>query len=322
VREFQPSWWLPGPHLPTIWGKKFRRQPMCHDRVERVRTPDGDHVSLARMGSARAGVPHVLILHGLEGTIGATYAHGLLQRARELGWSGDLLLFRSCDGARNLAPRLYHSGETTDLDVVVRRLKTESPESPLCIVGVSLGGNVLTKWLGELGEQARQLVRASAAVSVPFDLAACARSLEHGFGRIYVRHFLATLKQKAEWKHAQFPRVFDLHAMRRAGTFWEFDDAATAPLHGFRDAAEYYARSSALPFIERVRTPHLLFMACDDPFVPSHVLLSVREKVAGNQVVRLATTPRGGHVGWVEGTVLAQKYYMEEFVMNWLVPVV
>ena len=149
--NFRPAWWLPGPHLPTIWGKLGRSRSTVHDRLERIATPDGDHLTLVRMGAVHAGVPHLLILHGLEANVGAKYAHGLLQEARNRGWSGDMLMFRSCDGEVNTARRFYHSGETTDLDFVVRRLIRECPELHLVICGVSLGGNVLLKWLGELG---------------------------------------------------------------------------------------------------------------------------------------------------------------------------
>ena len=136
VKPFVPSWWLPGAHLPTIWGKKFRRERLAHDRLERVATPDGDHLTLVRRGHAKAGTPHLLILHGLEGTIRAKYAHGLIAQAAQRGWSADLMMFRSCDGESNTARRLYHSGETTDVDFIARRLRDETPGAPLFVCGV------------------------------------------------------------------------------------------------------------------------------------------------------------------------------------------
>jgi len=268
------------------------------------------------MGTARPGVPHLLVLHGLEGSLRAKYAHGLLARARTLGWSGDLLLFRSCDGLENSAPRLYHSGETTDLDSVVRRLRQDAPETPLFICGVSLGGNVLLKWLGERGEEAAGLVRRAAAVSVPFDLAAGSRHLERGFSRVYATHFLRTLKPKALTKAARFPGIIDPEAIRRARTFREFDDAATAPLHGFRNAAEYYMRSSSIGFLQAIRVPTLLMSAIDDPFVRNDVLNAVSTIAAESAWLRAEFTPRGGHVGWVEGSILPSGYYMEAFVVD------
>ena len=318
LRPFEPSWLLPGGHLPTIWGKKMRRRTLVHDRVERLATPDGDHLTLARVGTPRPGVPHLLILHGLEGTLGAKYAHGLLALARHSGWSGDLLLFRTCDGEMNSARRLYHSGETTDTNFVVRRLVADTPGIQIVVCGVSLGGNVLVKWLGELGETARALVHRAAAVSVPFDLTAGSRYLERGFSRLYAKHFLRTLRPKALAKLDQFPGAFDRARASSAQTFFEFDDAVTAPLHGFRDAADYYDRSSSLRFIEEVRVPTLLFNSHDDPFVPPIVMAQARSLATMNNIVTVDFTNRGGHVGWIEGTILPRYYYMESRVIEYL----
>lgn len=316
--SFTPAWWLPGPHLQTIWGKKGRKVTAGHDRVEHIVLPDGDRVALARMGRTRPTVPHLLILHGLEGSIHATYAHGLLGQARSRGWTGDLLLFRTCDGRLNAAPRMYHSGETSDLDVVARRLLEERRGQPFHVVGVSLGGNVLLKWLGELGEAAGALVRRAAAVSVPFDLAAGSRHLERGISRLYARHFLATLKPKALAKARQYPGRIRVAEMLAAQTFWEFDDAATAPLHGFRDAADYYTRSSSMAFVRQIRVPSLLFSAKDDPFVPVETIDRVRDIVTTNPALEFEITDAGGHVGWVSGSPWRAEYYMERRVAEFL----
>ncbi len=286
-----------------------------HDRVDRVATPDGDHLTLARMGRAEASVPQVLILHGLEGTIGAKYAHGLLAQAHARGWTGTLMLFRSCDGQLNSAPRLYHSGETTDLDFIVRRLHAESPLSPLYICGVSLGGNVLLKWLGERSP-ATTMVAGAGAVSVPFDLARGSRYLERGFSRLYAAHFLQTLKVKALAKARQFPGRIDDRRIRAARTFWEFDDAATAPLHGFLDAADYYERSSSIHYLSGIHVPTLLFSAFDDPFVPPDVLRDAARIAASNPSISCDFSERGGHVGWIEGSLWPATYYMEARVLE------
>ena len=318
MRPFEPTWWLPGAHLPTIWGKKVRRQRPMHDRIERLTTPDGDHLTLARMGLAAAGKQHLLVLHGLEGDVRAKYAHGLLALARDRGWSGDLMLFRSCDGEINSARRLYHSGETSDLDFVVRHLVSATPGIELVVCGVSLGGNVLVKWLGELGDAARSMVLRATAVSVPFDLAEGARFLERGFSRWYTRHFLKTLLPKALKKLEQFPTAFDEGRARLARTFWEFDDAVTAPLHGFRDAADYYERSSSMRFVEHVRVPLLLLSALDDPFVPPEVMAKAASTASANPMIRCELTARGGHVGWIEGVIWPRTYYMEQMVIAYL----
>lgn len=321
MSEFRPAWWLPGGHLPTIWGKKVRRQTHVHDRLERIATPDDDHVTLARMGRASENIPHVLVLHGLEGTLDAKYAHGLLAKARSFGWSGDLLLFRSCDGESNSARRLYHSGETSDIDLIVRRLRVESPQSPLFVCGISLGGNALLKWLGDIGDAAASLISGAAAVSVPFDLGAGSRYLERGFSRFYANHFLATLRPKAIAKARQFPGMLDEHRIRSSRSFWEFDDVVTAPLHGFIDAADYYRQCSSIGVLAQICVPTLLFGAHDDPFVPRAVLARVGEIAATNANLTADFTNRGGHVGWVEGTPWRPRYHMEARVFRWFASV-
>jgi uncharacterized protein len=316
--NFKPAWWLPGPHLPTIWGKMGRRRAPVHDRLERIATPDGDHLTLVRMGTISKGVPHLLILHGLEGKITAKYAHGLLEQARRIGWSGDMLMFRSCDGEVNTARRLYHSGETTDLDLVVRWLIAQHPDVRLGLCGVSLGGNVLLKWLGELGTRVPPQVTRAAAVSVPYDLEAGARLMEHGFSRVYVRHFLATLVVKTARKLEAYPDLCDATKLRAARTFFEFDDAVTGPVHGFGGAHDYYRRSSSIHFIRDVRVPTLLMNARNDPFLPPSVLETVRESAGENPQLFIEFPATGGHVGWVTGQPWSARYFMEERVVEWL----
>ena len=316
--SFRPAWWLPGPHLPTIWGKFGRRRAPVHDRTERWTTPDDDHLTLLRLGRITSGVPHLLILHGLEAKPTAKYAHGLLATTRRLGWSGDLLLFRTCDGEVNRARRFYHSGETTDCDFVIRRLLAQHADLHLVVVGVSLGGNVLLKWLGECGRQVPAQVRRAAAVSVPFDLAAGSRFMEYGFSRVYVRHFLRSLRAKTLAKLERYPDLCSRERLLAARTFWEFDDAVTGPVHGFRDAREYYERSSCISFLQRVAVPTLLLGARNDPFVPAAVLSRVRQIVQANPHLHLEVTEGGGHVGWVAGEPSRPRYYMEERVVGWL----
>jgi len=295
-----------------------RRRPPVHDRLERWSTPDGDHVTLVRMGRIRPGVPHLLILHGLEGKIRAKYAHGMLALARERGWSGDLLMFRSCDGDVNLARRFYHSGETTDLDFVVRRLVDVHPGLHLVLCGVSLGGNVLLKWLGEQGTEVPREVQRAAAVSVPYDLEAGARHMERGFAVVYVRHFLETLRAKALRKLELHPDLCDRERLLAARTFWEFDDVLTGPVHGFAGAHDYYSRSSSIAFIDKIRVPTLLMSSWDDPFLPQAVLERVRDIAAKNRHLHIEFTRGGGHVGWVAGSPWSQHYHMEEHVVEWL----
>jgi hypothetical protein len=296
----------------------MRKPPQSHDRVEAWTTPDDDRLSLARLGTISPGVPHLLILHGLEGSTRSTYAQGLLAQAKQCGWSADLLLFRSCDGHTNRARRLYHSGETSDLDFVVRRLISEHRDISLRIVGVSLGGNVLMKWLGEQGESLPSNVLRAASVSTPFDLAAGSRNLECFLGQQYVNYFMASLKAKTIAKRSTYPDLCDWAKLESARTFWEFDDWVTGPVHGFEDALDYYTRSSSINYLTRIRRPTLLLNAEDDPFLPLDVLDRVRNLLKYNEFLYIEFTKRGGHVGWTEGTPWAPRYYMEERVMRWL----
>jgi predicted alpha/beta-fold hydrolase len=177
---------------------------------------------------------------------------------------------------------------------------------------------VLLKWLGESADTIPQGVDRAVAISVPFDLAAGARQMETGFARTYVRHFLSTLRGKAEAKLRQYPGSFDRAAMLRARTFWEFDDAVTAPLHGFAGAGDYYARSSSLQFLSQIAVPTFLLNAADDPFLPASVLEDVREVAAMNPNLHFEVTTGGGHVGWIEGLPWQTKYYMERRSLRWL----
>ena len=289
-----------------------------HDRLERVTTPDGDHITLARMGRLSTEKPHLLVLHGLEGKLSAKYAHGLLHQAHRRGWSGDLMLFRSCDGEVNSARRFYHSGETEDLDLVVRTLLGEHSDIQLLLAGVSLGGNVLLKWLGEQGPALAPEVRRAAAISTPFDLEAGADHMTNGLGRVYMRHFLRSLTEKTLKKMRNYPDLADRERLLRARTFREFDDLITGPLHGFSDAHDYYAQSSSISFLPQIRRDTLLMSSRDDPFLPSAVLERVREIAAENPNLFVEFSARGGHVGWVEGSPWAQRYFMEERVVSWL----
>ena len=316
--KFRPAWWLPGPHLPTMWGKFGRWQPTVHDRVERALTPDGDHISLARMGVIRPGVPHLLILHGLEGKINAKYAHGMLAEARTRGWSGDLMMFRSCDGEPNNVRRLYHSGETTDIDFIVRGLIRAHPDLHLLICGVSLGGNVTLKWLGEQATNLPPQVKRAAAISVPFDLEEGSVFMEQGFSRVYVRHFLQTLREKTLRKMERYPDLCNREKLMGARTFRDFDNLVTGPVHGFVDAHDYYTKSSSIGFIDKIQIDTLLLSAWDDPFLPKRVLERVRDIARANPRLFLEFSERGGHVGSVEGQPWAQNYYVEKRAVSWL----
>ena len=319
VTDFAPAWFLPGPHLQTIWGRIARPRRLVQLRREALITPDGDELLLDHLDGA--GDLHFVLLHGLEGSSYSVYMQGMLSIIARHGQSATAINFRSC--ARephrilkmipNRRPRFYHSGETGDLDLVIRTLAARLPH-PLLAFGASLGGNVLLKWLGENAGQT--LVAAAATLSVPYDLAAGADHLQRSAaGRFYVGRFLRTLKRKCE--RPEIASRIDAEAMRRAKTFREFDDAATAPLHGFQGAADYYARSSSIHYVGRITTPTLAMNAVDDPFLPPDVL--PRVKANASPAVDFRTTPAGGHVGFISGALpWSPEYWAEEFCVRWL----
>jgi predicted alpha/beta-fold hydrolase len=223
------------------------------------------------------------------------------------------MIFRGCGDEPNHAPRFYHSGETTDLAFVLDRLIRENPHVPIVLAGVSLGGNVLLKFLGEREAELPRQLRAAAVISVPFDLERGSRFIATGISRIYDRHFLRTLRPKAMAKLARYPDLFDGSRLERAKSIYDFDDAVTAPVHGFADAHDYYSRSSSLGWISRVRVPTLLLSALDDPFLPADVLSEVREIADVNNALTVEFTNRGGHVGFVAGRWPWRPFYYAEW---------
>lgn len=315
---YRPAWWVRGGHAQTLWGKFFRPRPPVPTRMERWDTPDGDFLDIHRL-DARPAAPRLLFLHGLEGTIRSHYVAGLFAEARRREWAADLVIFRGCGDEPNRAPRFYHSGETADLAFALDRIRREYPDSPILLAGVSLGGNVLLKFLGEAGSSLPAMVVAAAAISVPFDLERGCRHISRGFSKIYDRHFLRTLRAKALAKLERFPGLFDRAELERAASIYDFDDAVTAPVHGFADAHDYYSRSSSLGFLGRIRIPTFLLSAIDDPFLPPEVLDEVRHVAETNPSLTLEFTPRGGHVGFVSGRVpWRPSYYAEWRVCEFL----
>jgi len=238
-----------------------------------------------------------------------------MRAAATLGWTAAVFEHRTCGGEMNRARRTYHSGETSDLDFVARRLIERRPGSRLYIVGVSLGGNQLLKWLGDLGEAAPAELAGAAAVSAPYDLTVAGPHLDRAFGGIYARRFLRTLIPKAIEKERQYPGCLDVEGARRARTFQEYDTHVTAALHGFRDCRDYWERCSSAPLLDRIRRPTLLLSSADDPLIPKSVL--PREAAARSPFLHPLFTTRGGHVGFVEGRApWSARYWAEARVLE------
>ena len=266
---------------------------------ERWDTPDGDFIDVDFAGDAT--LPRCAVLfHGLEGCSDSHYARGLAQALPQAGWRLAIPHFRGCSGEPNRMPRAYHSGDSTEVDWILRKFL-----QPVDAIGVSLGGNALLKWLGERGAQAAPLVRRAAAISAPLDLAAAGRALDRGLNRLlYTRMFLTTLKPKSLAKLASFPGLFDAARVSASRTFREFDDAFTAPLHGFRDVDHYWNSSSSGQWLAHIAVPTLVLNARNDPFLPEASLLAAAEKRSPS--VLLEFPARGGHVGF-SGSWLAAR---------------
>ena len=254
----------------------------------------------------------MLLLHGLEGTIRSHYAQGLLNEAVRRGWGADLLIFRSCGSEPNKAKRFYHSGETGDLAFALERVAADYPRAPLGIAGVSLGGNVLLKFLGERGDQLPHQLRTAAAVSVPFDLSRSSTRINRGFSRVYQHYFLSSLRRKALEKATRYPDLAPVERIHQLRTLEDFDDLITGPLHGFKDAEDYYRRSSSLAYLHRIRLKTLLLNAVDDPMLPPQVLTEVREIAERNPALHLEFTAKGGHAGFIAGSRPWRPFYYAE----------
>lgn len=314
---FHPAWWARGPHAQTVMARALRSRISVPLRRERVLTPDGDFLDLDYGPDDDLESPRVLLLHGLEGSSRRGYcmeSYGALAR-RGLAPIG--MNFRSCSGEPNQRARAYHSGETGDLKWIVTRLLKEAPNRPLGVLGFSLGGNVLLKYLGELGPAGSNRIQAAVAVSVPYDLAAGSRHLERfGFHRVYVRKFLRSLRSKIRAKEHLVGDFVDIEAVERARTLWEFDELATAPLHGFQDAHHYYRESSSAQFLPEIRVPTLLLHSADDPFLPAAAI--PREEMRLNPHLFPTLTPAGGHVGFLMGAPSRPRLWAEESAARFL----
>jgi hypothetical protein len=296
MTPFAAPLWLRGAHAQTIW-PLLRKGAMPDYRRERWATPDGDFIDLDWIAGPPQA-PLVVLFHGLEGSSRSHYARRLMHAVSHRQWRGVVVHFRGCSGEANRLPRAYHSGDSTEIDWVLRRLKQQNPQTPLFATGFSLGGNALLKWLGEQGTAAAAVVDGAASICPPLDLAAANEALSHGFNLVYARHFLDTLIPKALAKLGRFPGLYSADLVRRAKTLHDFDDAVTAPLHGFHGAADYYARSSARQFLDGIRVPTLLINTGNDPFLPIAAL--PRPDQLGIHVT-FETPAQGGHVGFVGG---------------------
>jgi hypothetical protein len=311
--------WLPGGQLQTLWPALLARR---HEGAlpvwqrERWSTPDGDFIDADWLvGSAPPDAPLLVLFHGLEGSSASHYCQAFASRARALGWRCVVPHFRGCSGELNRTPRAYHSGDHVEIGWMLAQA-AERHAGPLVAVGVSLGGNALLRWAEEAGRLAAARLRAVVSVCSPIDLAASGQAIGRGLNRlIYTPMFLRSMKPKALAKLAQHPGLFDAERLRAARTLYEFDNVFTAPLHGFRDTDDYWARASALPRLGEIRVPALVINPRNDPFVPVACLPPPGQLT---DWVTLWQPAHGGHVGFPAGAFPGHVLSMPDAVTRWL----
>jgi predicted alpha/beta-fold hydrolase len=319
--SFQPSLFTPlfkGGHKQTLYAwAKPRRFPRLPPPTVRYFDVDADARVLAHCHwhPRPSERPTILLLHGLEGSSLAHYMCGISDKAWAAGWNVVRLNQRNCGGTEHLSRGLYHSGLTHDPLFVLRELIEVDRISSIAIAGYSLGGNLTLKLAGELGEAAPRELKAICAVSPTMDLACCVEALERRANVIYEWNFVRNLKGRMRRKAAAVPGVFPLDPLRSVRTVRQFDEAYTAPHHGFRDANDYYHRASAIRVIDTVRVPALILTAHDDPFVPSEPF--TRPEVSGNAFLTVVVTEHGGHCAYLErGTRDYDGYWAEREIVR------
>lgn len=304
---------LPGGHLQTIWAAKCARyRPISASTPglgaqsalpwtrQRWATPDQDFIDVDHLADtqAQASAPLLVLFHGLEGARASHYVQATASVCKQMGWRMMLAHFRGCSGEINHAPRAYHSGDYAEIDWILKRAAAIAPAAPTLAMGISLGGNALMHWAARTGASAGTTVQAVASVCAPLDLVASGLHIGKGFNKhVYTRMFLSTMRSKAIAKAQQYPGLFDLEAALKARTLFEFDNAFTAPLHGFKDVMDYWGRASAKPLMRDIALPALALNARNDPFMPTSSLPS-RSDVSDQVTLWQPTT--GGHVGFVQ----------------------
>ena len=315
MTDFTPARGITSSHAQTIFSA-LRRKPPAPPGMHRERwgTEDNDFFDVDILPGKTLDAPTVVLLHGLEGSSGSGYIRQLLQLMSKVGWWAYAINFRGCSGEPNRQARSYCSGDTTDFADTLSRLRSRGHRGRIFAIGYSLGGNVLLKHLGDTRDP---LVDAAVAISVPFELASCAKLIDAGtgLGRIYLHNFMLPLKRKALQKAQLFPGSIDADAARAAKTIWAFDDAVTSRLYGLKDAAAYYAWASSGTRMGNITTPSLIITARDDAFAPASLL---PQQARDNPALTIVETEHGGHCGFWAGTALKPDWWAERAAIDWL----
>lgn len=318
--HYRSPWWLPGGHAQTIYAAKVAtrytgNKPTWHR--ERWLTHDSDFIDVDwRLPLAEAkDAPLLVLFHGLEGSSQSHYAEAFAEETRHIGWQMAVPHFRGCSGEMNWAPRAYHSGDHEEIGWVLQKMRTQHA-GPIFAVGISLGGNALMCWAGEMGHAASQVVSGVASVCSPLDLTASGHAIDRGLNKqIYARMFLQTMRPRAMAKLKQHPGLFDAKLLLAADTLYAFDDVFTAPLHGFKNTQDYWQRASAKPRLQGIQIPALALNAQNDPFIPVSSLPTQRHV---SHSMTLWQPEAGGHVGFASHHFPGDLKPMPQAVMSWM----
>lgn len=317
--HYRPAAKLGHHHLQTLLPTLLHAGSRFTGRYQELALPDGDFVDLAwnRIPESDDNRPIVVIFHGLEGSAHSPYAQDIMRSIHERGWHGVVMHFRGCSGRSNRLPRSYHSGETGDARYLLQWLRKHYPQAPLAAIGYSLGGNMLLKLQAELGEDSP--LSAAASVCAPLCLDQCADRIRQGFSRIYQHHLLKRMKRKLLNKYPlhDYEALIGLkkNDVHKLNDFWTFDDAYTAPIHGFKNVHDYYARSSARQYLGLITKPALLIHALDDPFLTPGILPEQPELAPDTE---LELSRHGGHVGFISGTLFRPEFWLAGRLRDYL----
>lgn len=312
LTPFTPPVWLRNNHLQTCYCVFYGDEPKLPFQRERLDTPDGDFLDIDWLIND-IQAPIVIAFHGLEGCSRAKYMVRLMNVVNKIGWNGLGINFRGCSGESNNLLRAYHSGETGDLDYVVNTVIQRHPNTPIFLVGYSLGANVLCKWLGEQSNTIPTNIKGAASCSAPYNLLASQKIMDSGIRRIYVEYFLRSLRRKVKEKNTRYPNSFDSKRACRAFSFKAFDDSFTGPVHGFKDYVDYYTQSSSYQYLPKIQLPTILIHAWDDPFT-SPETLPTPESI-NNSNLNFFYQQHGGHLGFHDKH--QGSYWLSNQILNW-----
>jgi len=318
-KRFKPHWTLKNPHVQTLFAPLVRRKEQTETHLEKFFFEDGDFVeSVWYKDLPKNDQPIVILFHGLAGSIESPYAKNLMSALYKKGFASVIMHFRGSYQKENLLPRAYHSGDTADAKAWILHIKEKYPDSTLSAVGFSIGGNMLLKLLGEWGEESPLI--SAVSVSAPMQLDISADTIERGFARVYQQHLLNPLKKSLLQKYKRFDMNQELEidekTVENIATIREFDERYTAKIHGFGSAENYYLKCSAKQFLKHITTPTLIIHALDDPFMTPEILPTKDEL---SPAITLEISEHGGHVGFVSGTALRPKYWLDSRIVNWLI---